>query len=117
MSSMDFKELMQGKVDPVLRKYVLQRIEEAMKPIQQQLTEVAEDNVSLTGGDLGEIQKIIVDTFLNTQKPLYVTHEEEPPEYYVNVEMFLNSISQEIKEELFVSLLDSLIDTENEKGE
>lgn len=88
----EFKELVNGKVDKVIEKMVFADVKEEMVSIQSQIWAVAKKNAELTGGDVSKMQKILVDSFLNTNEPIVTQKEDGELNYFSDLEMFMGSI-------------------------
>lgn len=115
MATIDYQELVTGKTEKVFEKLVFKRIQDEMKVVQQHLLSVAASNAELTGGDVGEMQKILVDSFLNTREQVVVENDGDAPIHFSDLEMFMNSISKEKKDALFMEVFNLFLDDESEK--
>ena len=115
MATIDYQELVAGKTEKVFEKLVFKRIQDEMKVVQQHLLNVAESNAELTGGDVGEMQKILVDSFLNTKEQVVVKNDGDAPIHFSDLDMFMNSISKEKKDALFMEVFNLFLEDESEK--
>ncbi|MDT0193702.1 hypothetical protein [Exiguobacterium sp. BG5(2022)] len=111
----EFKELVNGKVDKVIEKMVFADVKEEMVSIQSQIWAVAKKNAELTGGDVSKMQKILVDSFLNTNEPIVTQKEDGELNYFSDLEMFMGSIPSEKKVELFEQVFNLFLDEKKEE--
>lgn len=111
----EFKELVNGKVDKVIEKMVFADVKEEMVSIQSQIWAVAKKNAELTGGDVSKMQKILVDSFLNTNEPIVTQKEDGELNYFSDLEMFMGSIPSEKKIELFEQVFNLFLDEKKEE--
>lgn len=111
----EFKELVNGKVDKVIEKMVFADVKEEMVNIQSQIWAVAKKNAELTGGDVSKMQKILVDSFLNTNEPIVTQKEDGELNYFSDLEMFMGSIPSEKKVELFEQVFNLFLDEKKEE--
>lgn len=111
----EFKELVNGKVDKVIEKMVFADVKEEMVSIQSQIWAVAQKNAELTGGDVSKMQKILVDSFLNTNEPIVTQKEDGELNYFSDLEMFMGSIPSEKKIELFEQVFNLFLDEKKEE--
>lgn len=111
----EFKKLVNGKVDKVIEKMVFADVKEEMVSIQSQIWAVAKKNAELTGGDVSKMQKILVDSFLNTNEPIVTQKEDGELNYFSDLEMFMGSIPSEKKVELFEQVFNLFLDEKKEE--
>ncbi|TCI25281.1 hypothetical protein EVJ32_10805 [Exiguobacterium sp. SH5S4] len=114
MATINYQELVSGKTERVFEKLVFRRIQDEMKVVQHHLVNVAKANAELTGGDVGEMQKILVDSFLNTREQV-VQNDGDVPNHFSDLEMFMNSIPKEKKDELFMEVFNLFLEEESQK--